>query len=116
LGQHIAQIPPENLQRIGLLVIISTNFSILSTTLGKTSFAFTLLRLTDGWMRKLVWVLIFTINLFMGLCLILLWTKCSPVEKAWKPYLPGHCMDRKSVEKFNIFSAGKIISHGCCHL
>jgi hypothetical protein len=32
-------------------------------------------------------------NIWAIATIILIWTRCSPVEKSWNPYLPGTCWD-----------------------
>jgi hypothetical protein len=45
------------------------------------SFAITLLRLTEGTMRIIIWVIIASINIFMGLSAAFLWVGCGPAER-----------------------------------
>jgi len=42
-------------------------FSIVSAAWSKTSFAITLLRISDGWTYKFIWFIIISVNLSLGL-------------------------------------------------
>jgi len=90
LGKH-HYFDPSTLDELSLLGIISTLFSICSVAWSKTSFAITLLRLTDGWIKRFAWFVIITINTFLGLAALLHWVGCQPLQKAWRPFTPGTC-------------------------
>lgn len=91
LGKHIYAIPPENLADIGLVSTLDGTFSILAASLSKTAFAVTLLRILKDRTRYVVWFIIATINITMGLSALFGWVRCAPVEKVWRVTLPGTC-------------------------
>ncbi|PKS05033.1 hypothetical protein jhhlp_008399 [Lomentospora prolificans] len=90
-GKHIYAIPPDHLSTIGLLGNIAATLTILSETFSKTSFAVTLLRLTEGRVKKFVWACIISSNLVMVTSALLHWVQCQPSEKSWKPQVAGTC-------------------------
>jgi YD repeat-containing protein len=85
---------------------LAGSFSILAAQLSKTSFAITVLRISSDWTRWLVWFIIISVNLALGLAITFTWIQCTPVERTWKPFVPGTCWDKHVVVKFNIFTAG----------
>ena len=71
--------------------LVSVTFSIMASSWSKVSFAVTLLRISDGWIRKFLWAAIVFCNLFFGLAALFWWVSCKPLEKAWTPITPGSC-------------------------
>jgi len=76
---------------MGLTSTVAGTFSILAAVLSKTSFAITLLRILNGWMKGFVWFIIISVNIAMGLSALFGWVQCSPVAKVWQIDLPGSC-------------------------
>jgi hypothetical protein len=106
-GMHSWDFPIQNLPTFVLLANVAGTLTITAAIWSKTSFAFTILRLSDGWLRYLVIALIVTMNIFMGVSALLPWVQCRPIQKAWNPLLPGECNDAKTVIYYNIFSGGR---------
>ncbi|KAM7187533.1 hypothetical protein V8F33_011180 [Rhypophila sp. PSN 637] len=106
LGKHAYDVPPENFPFLGLIGNLTGTFSILAATWSKTAFAITLLRLMPGRMRFLLWFIIATVNIFMGLNAVFMWTRCSPVSKTWNPYAPGTCWEPHVYPTYGMFAAG----------
>ncbi|OAA65613.1 hypothetical protein SPI_02400 [Niveomyces insectorum RCEF 264] len=90
-GKHFQEVDLGNLELMGILSLLSGFFSILSAVASKTSFAMTLLRLTDGWLKRIIWAIIVSMNVLMPLSALFLFVDCNPVAKNWKPDLPGKC-------------------------
>jgi len=107
LGKHVYNVPPENMSSMGLMGNFTGTFSILAAVWSKTSFALTLLRLMSGRMRILLWVIIATINIFMGLNAIFMWVRCSPPSKVWEPFGPGTCWEENVYPSYGMFAAGR---------
>jgi len=108
-GGHIWDMTPELLSYIpDLLKVInlSGTFSLTSAIWSKTSFALTLLRLTRGWLKVVVWFIIISMNLFMGLSALFIWVQCTPIEKSWNPFIAGTCWPPAVLVHYNLFSAG----------
>ncbi|KAH8894648.1 hypothetical protein GQ53DRAFT_716373 [Thozetella sp. PMI_491] len=79
--------------------------SIVAAAWSKTSFAITLLRFTDGWMRKTVWITIVTVNLFLGLSAVFTYVQCTPVQRLWDFSVPGKCWSPNVIVTYNSFSS-----------
>jgi len=93
LGEHADNVPLENIENLVILGQCAGTFGILSSVASKTSFALTLVRLADGWLRALLWIAIVSMNILMPLSALFLWIDCNPLAKKWNPYLPGKCWD-----------------------
>ena len=106
-GKHVVDVNPANFPMLGLIGNLSGTFSILAAVLSKTSFAVTLLRVTDGYTKILVWVAIGIMNVTMGLAAIFSWVKCNPVVKIWQPATPGTCWDPHTSVSYAIFASGR---------
>lgn len=74
----------------------------------KTSFAITVLRISDGWVRRFIWVMIITINLTLGFGALSTYIQCTPSEKLWRPTMEGKCWPKETIIRYNIFTAGMI--------
>ncbi|KAH6673264.1 hypothetical protein B0J14DRAFT_67274 [Halenospora varia] len=79
--------------------------SIIAATWSKTSFAVTLLRLSTGWMRRLIWFIIASVNIFLGLSCIFTYVQCKPVRRLWDTSIPGACWPQDVIIKYNSFSS-----------
>jgi hypothetical protein len=97
----------EKLERIGMFNIIASVLLTFAVAWSKTSFAVTLLRLIQGRLRWLLWTVLITVNLFMGITGILVLASCSPIEKTWNPLIPGRCWPLGVNSSIGIASAGR---------
>ena len=97
-GLHLAEITNPIERELALkFTYISPAPSILASTAGKISMILFLLRLLGhtaqrghrwflfGAAAVMVVLNIFTIGIIVG--------QCSPVEKSWKPWVPGKCLN-----------------------
>ncbi|KAH7024236.1 hypothetical protein EDB80DRAFT_560096 [Ilyonectria destructans] len=99
--------PPKNYIPLLKLVAAGHPFMLTSIIWSKTSFGVTLLRITDGWMKRTVWFLIITTNIFLGFSILIFYIQCRPIKASWDPTVKGVCWDRDGVIKYHIFSGGK---------
>jgi hypothetical protein len=106
-GKHVGDVDPANLPQIGMLSEFEGFFAILGNLFSKVSFAITMLRITNGWVRIAVWGAIVTMNLFMLSSGLFVWIQCTPVEKYWLPDTPGTCWSPDIVRVYNTFSGGE---------
>lgn len=106
LGKHAYAVPPQNFATLGLIGNFTGTFSILAATWSKTAFAITLLRLMQGRMQILLWAIIVTVNIFMGLNAVFMWTRCTPSSKIWNPRTPGTCWEPHIYPTYGMFAAG----------
>ncbi len=110
-GRHSWDLPTATLRQLPLLANVGGTFSILAAVWSKTSFAITLLRITQGWTKTVVWWAIITMNIAMHMTALLVWIQCSPVEKSWRPLIEGTCFPIDRIVEYNMFSAGKTSFH-----
>lgn len=97
---------PHVLNHYLLITNMCGTFSILAALWSKTSFAITVLRISqDSWMRFLIWFIMLTVNLSLGVAVALTWGQCDPIPKIWQPSLDGSCMDKGYQIRYNIFTA-----------
>ncbi|KAK1758832.1 hypothetical protein QBC47DRAFT_409662 [Echria macrotheca] len=106
-GRHIYDVPFDTnlINRTIMVINMAGTFSLVAATWSKTSFAFTLLRLTDGRTKVFVWFIIVSINVAMGLSALFVWISCRPLQKAWMPLMDGVCWPPSFIVNYNIFSA-----------
>ncbi|KAH8664371.1 hypothetical protein BX600DRAFT_498161 [Xylariales sp. PMI_506] len=104
-GKTTAELSTDNQIMINFLLLIIETFSITAALWSKTSFGITMLRITKGPIKMLIWVCIGTMNVFMILSAIFTWASCTPVARTWNTSVPGTCWDTASLIKYNIFSA-----------
>lgn len=91
LGRHSWDMDMDDPMRFVLLLGSRATVTITALVWAKTAFAVTLLRLTEGHMRRLVWFIIVTMNIAMGYSAAVPWVQCSPLASAWDATLPGTC-------------------------
>ncbi|KAK4187673.1 hypothetical protein QBC35DRAFT_434621, partial [Podospora australis] len=104
-GHYPCDIGPPNLSFIAFEGAgLGSMFSILAIVWSKTSFALTILRISKDKLRWLVWFLIVSMNIVMLLQALFVWIKCKPIEKNWKPLLPGHCWDTEKANAYGMAS------------
>jgi len=107
-GRHSWDFQPPSLDGFALVAAVRATFTVTAIVWTKTAFAVTLLRLADGWMKKALWFIIFSMNIAMGLSALFFWITCTPLEKAWRPsLLEGSCWDPKIALNYGIFSGGE---------
>ncbi|KAL1838031.1 hypothetical protein VTJ49DRAFT_3125 [Mycothermus thermophilus] len=104
-GRPLLQFNPENLSPFLLYSNLAGSFSILAAMWSKTSFAFTVLRISSGWIKALVWFIIITLNVCLGVAIAITWAQCTPVEKVWRPFIEGDCWPKMIQVRYNIFTA-----------
>lgn len=102
-GSSILQQTP-----LQLGVLIATVFSVLGAAWSKTSFAFTLLRITRDGSRVFywaIWCVVITLNVVLSLNAIVQFIWCAPAEAAWNPDIHGKCWSRMVVVRYTQFAA-----------
>ena len=107
-GKHSWDVPFDSYSHLFKIFSAAGTLSICSSVWSKSSFALTILRLTDGWMRKAVWAIIISINLFMIVTALINYIHCWPVEKTFDfaGTVEGTCWPMGVVVNYDIFSAG----------
>ncbi len=72
---------------------IGATITLLAIMWSKTSFAVTLLRITEGKTKMFVWAIIVMINVGMGIQCFLVWGRCKPMSFGWDKTAGGKCWD-----------------------
>ncbi|VBB71302.1 Putative protein of unknown function [Podospora comata] len=103
-GKHIWDFPMENMIHLLLPMNISGTLSVTAAVWSKTSFGITLLHLTDGWIKKVTWFCIISMNIAMGLSALFPWVSCTPIQKVWDMFVEGTCWAPHILVHYNIFS------------
>ncbi|KAL0931423.1 uncharacterized protein CTRU02_214158 [Colletotrichum truncatum] len=106
-GKHNWDITPGNWSWLLLHANLSGSFSIIAACWSKTSFALTLLRIaTERWMKWLIWFIMISVNVALGLNVLFTWISCWPVEKTWRTAsTPGTCWPKTVTMNYNVFTA-----------
>ncbi len=105
-GKQYSDIDKSNLATSRLLSLIAGFFLILAAAWSKTSFALTLIRISDGWTRRFIYFVIVTTNLIIVVSGILQWAQCWPLRKLWQQEIPGTCLKLAVVNGYNMSAAG----------
>lgn len=108
-GKHVWQIPFRNLNDMFLIGQITVTLAICSQAWSKTSFAISLLMIHDGIhgkTRVFIWFAIVSMNMLFGVSAMLFWVGCTPLEKAWHPFMRGTCWSPNVVITYGIFASG----------
>ncbi|KAI1406401.1 hypothetical protein F4819DRAFT_156938 [Hypoxylon fuscum] len=94
-GKHTADVIREHgveaLVRIGERDHIVGFLTPFAIAWSKTSFAVTLLHITKGKTKIVIWAVIVSTNLLLIMAAFSFFFQCTPVEKLWNPMVPGTC-------------------------
>ncbi|KAK3326991.1 hypothetical protein B0T19DRAFT_420540 [Cercophora scortea] len=107
-GKHVWQIPFAKLNDMFLIGQISVTLAICSQAWSKTSFAITLLKISDGIHGKtriFIWFAVVSMNLLFGMAAMFFWIDCTPLEKAWRPFIKGTCWSPNVIITYGIFTS-----------
>jgi hypothetical protein len=80
--------------------------SILATAWSKIAFAISLLRISTGRVKTVVWIIIVSTSVVFGANGLIQWVQCWPVAKAWDWNVGGSCWSSLIVQDINTFVAG----------
>jgi hypothetical protein len=112
VGLHYSDMDPAKMPTQALLSYIAGFATILGTIWSKTSFSITLLRISTGRLRWLVWFIIISVNLVLGVSATIHWTQCWPLEKLWNYNMEGTCLPRETVQNYQVFASGTWLCRG----
>ena len=108
LGRHGRFLKQENLAPLLMYSYAAGFCSIIAAVWSKSSFAITLLSISEGWMRRVVWFILLSVNVVLGVNATIQWVQCWPPEKLWHQKIPGTCwISSDSVRAYNTFVAGE---------
>ncbi|KAK3342086.1 putative integral membrane protein [Lasiosphaeria hispida] len=105
-GKHFYDMRPENLPKMPFVAVFAGFFSVLSAVWSKTAFALTLLRLSERWMKVMIWIIIITLNAIMGTAMLFMWIKCRPFALVWDQTIEGYCIPQQKIITLFQWSAG----------
>ncbi|KAJ5813976.1 uncharacterized protein N7503_000726 [Penicillium pulvis] len=106
LGSHLIVVEenPNNLISVALLCDIGEVLAIMACTLGKTSFAVTLMRIVvKRWMVVLLWFVIITMNLVNILTAFFVFLQCKDPRHLWNPTIPSKCWPADVFTNYSLF-------------
>lgn len=108
-GLHLSAIPPPAVPTITLLSNVSTSLAFLGAVWSKTSFGMTLLRITDGKTRAIVWFVMVSMNVAVSASIVVSWVQCDPLPKGWDKGIAarGRCWDPRVNVYCMVFAAGE---------
>ncbi|KAK4458968.1 hypothetical protein QBC42DRAFT_254821 [Cladorrhinum samala] len=104
-GRSLSLFNYRNLEPYLLYTNLAGTFSILAALWSKTSFGLTILRISSGWTKFAVWFIIISVNIALGGAIVLTWGQCMPIEKTWRPSIPGRCWPKYYQVRYNIITA-----------
>ncbi|KAH6663969.1 hypothetical protein F5X68DRAFT_251174 [Plectosphaerella plurivora] len=102
LGRHMGTIPTQNVSKMAPIGLIMTTLIQIGAIWSKISFALTLLRITEGYMRLIVWSAIVSINIFMGLSAVFSWIGCGQASERLNI---SNCVNAVVVLDYGMFAA-----------
>ncbi|KAI2793853.1 hypothetical protein POX_a00440 [Penicillium oxalicum] len=95
MGMHLADIPPEILERQMKAFWLTIPFYNAAVLCAKASILMQYFRVfPTRRMRIVCWVLISMLAIYGTWCIISAFLTCIPVAKFWNPTLPGYCLSR----------------------
>lgn len=107
LGRHIEFVEetPQDVVTVALLADIGEALAILACTLGKSSFAITLMRIVvQRWILYVLWFIIITMNLANILAAIFVFAQCKDPRHNWDPTTyPSECWPAYVFTNFSLF-------------
>jgi len=109
-GKHGYDMRAEVSTKMQLVAVFAGFFSVLSAAWSKTSFALTIVRLSEPWMKTMIWVIIVTLNGILGTAMLFMWVKCRPFAKIWDSSIQGGwCIAPSKVITLYQWSAGEFL-------
>jgi len=112
-GINITDLTPSQQVTSRIVSQIAGFFLILAALWSKVSFAVTLLRISDGWIKGTVWCVIISVNLVLGGSVAMQWFWCWPSARIWNRDISGTCLPRNVVNGYNMAAAGRWFGSVC---
>ncbi|KAK0663487.1 hypothetical protein QBC41DRAFT_359374 [Cercophora samala] len=98
LGYGRQVIAVENFPLFPIRVNVLSTFLIMANLWGKTSFALTLLRIPERWIRTSVWAILISLTGTLVVSAVMVWISCLDLK------LKGRCVPVEVSLRYNIFS------------
>lgn len=115
IGLHYYNMDLDKMPTMAMISYAAGFATILGTIWSKTSFGITLLRISAGRMRWLVWFIIISVNLVLGVSATIHWAQCWPLKKLFYYDMAGTCLPLHVVQNYQTFAAGtsqRVMSEG----
>lgn len=113
LGRHtmvVAMEDPNKVIDVSLLCHIGQSLAIMACTLGKTSFAITLMRIfVQRWLKGVLWFVIVTMNVVNILAALFVFLQCKDPRNLWDETIPSECWPIDIFTNFSLFVGGKSV-------
>jgi hypothetical protein len=106
IGLYWEDMDPLKLPVVLILSYASGLGGTVAAAWSKTSFAITLLRISNGWVKWVLWFIIISVNVALGVSGLILWIQCWPLQKLWMPDVEGACWPKLTVERYQTFTTG----------
>ncbi|PSR82639.1 hypothetical protein BD289DRAFT_392043 [Coniella lustricola] len=105
LGRHMEYIEEYgDLSDVSLFSQIAQSLAIIACTLGKTSFAITLMRIfVQAWALRILWFIIITMNLANFLCAIFVFVQCRDPRALWNFDIISTCWPTYVFTNYSLF-------------
>ncbi|KAL4788211.1 hypothetical protein BJX76DRAFT_316655 [Aspergillus varians] len=106
LGRHLQYVlqDPPSLVAVGRYSSISQCLAIMACTLGKTSFAVTLLRIVFvRWMSWVLWFIIITMNIVTILAALFVFVQCKDPRTNWDKSIVSECWPTYVFTNYSLF-------------
>lgn len=92
IGQHRADIPPEDYIQAQKFEVIGQGLCIFNITISKCAVAFLLLRIVARpWQKAFIWFCIVSNTILASWATIAIFIQCTPIEKVWDISVEGDC-------------------------
>lgn len=83
--------------------------ALLTAAWSKTSFALTLLRISNGKIKTFLWFVMITVNAVLAVSAAFQWVQCWPLQRLWDFRVAGVCWP-KAVIYYDTAAAGKSLT------
>jgi hypothetical protein len=108
IGMHFEDMNPATMYIVSIISYGAGFATILGAAWSKTSFAITLLRISNGWTTWVVWFIIISVNVVLGVSGTILWIQCWPIQKLWIYEVEATCWPKEIVEHYQTFTSSTL--------
>ncbi|CAG9987940.1 unnamed protein product [Clonostachys byssicola] len=105
-GGHLWAIGPDDIVVVNFMTLLVTIFSVVATSVSKTSFALTLCRLSsDVYLQGILVFIIVSVNVLMNAIWVAALAMCAPTESVTNSKIPGECWSSPVLFKLSLASS-----------
>lgn len=106
IGLHFEDMVLENIPIVAEYSYAAAFATLLGVSWSKTSFAVSILRISNGRMRWFIWFIIISTNMVLITNAILLYAQCTPIKRLFDEQAEGTCWPKTIGEHYQTFCAG----------